>query len=141
MEISKLNAAGLLLFNSGYIYRRLRKESEKLGIRWTQVTLLKDIELLAPVTQKELAKVNHMSGPSISVIVNEMVDLGLVVRKVNPLDKRSSSLSLTPKGQRRLENDGNKLQRCLVPLLEELSSSDIEQILEAELALAKVIAK
>ncbi|MEM7079648.1 MAG: MarR family transcriptional regulator [Pseudomonadota bacterium] len=133
-------AAGLVLFNSGAIYRLLRKEAEKSGVRWTQITLLKDIELLTPVTQKELATVNHLSGPSISVAMNEMVDQGLVRRTTNPLDRRSANLSLTNKGRRRLEQDGAKLERCLVPLLSRLSKQETAALIDAESALARVLA-
>ena len=134
----QLNAAGLLLFNSGYIYRRLRKEAERIGIRWSTLTLLKDIELLSPVTQKELAAENHISGPSVSVLVNQMIKEGLIKRTANSKDRRSSTLSLTPKGQSRLNSDGLKLQESLLPLLDKLSAKEITALLRAEFSLSKL---
>ena len=134
----QLNAAGLLLFNSGYIYRRLRKEAERIGIRWSTLTLLKDIELLSPVTQKELAAENHISGPSVSVLVNQMIKEGLIKRTANSKDRRSSTLSLTPKGQSRLNSDGLKLQESLLPLLDKLNAKEITALLRAEFSLSKL---
>lgn len=131
------SAAGLLLFNSGYIYRRLRKEAEKLGIKWTTLTLLKDIELLGPVTQKQLAQENHLSGPTVSVLISEMIEEGLVKRTINPEDKRSSTLLLSKKGEKRLESEGSKLQASLLPLLNSLTETEIENLLSGELALSK----
>jgi len=134
----QLAAAGLLLFNSGYIYRKLRKEAESAGIRWSALTLLKDIELLAPVTQKALAAENHMSGPSVSVLINQMVEEGLVKRTKNLQDKRSSTLALTSRGQRRLTADGLKLQESLLPLLKQLSDKEALALLRAEYSLSKL---
>ncbi len=132
------DTAGLLLFNSGYIYRRLRKEASRLGIKWTTLTLLKDIELLGPVTQKQLALENHLSGPTVSVLVNEMIEDDLVRRTVNPEDKRSSTLLLSKKGHRRLEREGSKLQESLAPLLSSLTDIEIENLLSGEFALSKL---
>lgn len=132
------NTAGLLLFNSGYIYRRLRKEAAGLGIKWTTLTLLKDIELLGPVTQKQLAHENHLSGPTVSVLVKEMIKDGFVKRTMNPTDKRSSTLLLSKKGEKRLESEGSKLQESLVPLLSNLTDIEIENLLKGEFALSKL---
>lgn len=134
----QLTAAGLLLFNSGYVYRRLRKEAERLGIKWTILTLLKDIELLAPVTQKELATENHISGPSVSVLINQMVEDGLIKRTKNLKDKRSSTLCLTQRGQRQLNSDGLKLQESLLPVLKQLTDKEIGALLRAEYSLSKL---
>lgn len=135
---NRSNTAGLLLFNSGYIYRRLRKEAAGLGIKWTRLTLLKDIELLGPVTQKQLANENHLSGPTVSVLINEMIEDGLVSRTVNPSDKRSSTLLLSKKGQKRLEKEGSKLQESLLPLLSSLTNVEIDNLLSGEFALSKL---
>lgn len=132
------NTASLLLFNSGYIYRRLRKEAAGLGIKWTTLTLLKDIELLGPVTQKQLASENHLSGPTVSVLINGMIEEGLVSRTVNPNDKRSSTLLLSKKGAKRLEREGSKLQESLLPLLSSLTNSEVENLLNGEYALSKL---
>ena len=137
MDSNIKNAAGLLLFNAGYVYRLLRKNSEQLNVSWTQITLLKDIEMHAPITQKELAKINHMSGPSVSVATNKMIQQGFVKRTTNASDKRSSTLSLTLKGQQKLDKDGDKLQACLMPLLEQLSKSELNNLVKSELCLAK----
>jgi len=134
----QLATAGLLLFNSGYIYRRLRKEAERLGVRWSTLTLLKDIELLSPVTQKELATENHLSGPSVSVLINQMDEEGLIRKTKNLQDKRSFTLSLTHKGQRKLDSDGLKLQESLMPLLQQLTGKETSALLRAEYSLSKL---
>lgn len=132
------DAAGLILFNAGCIYRRLRQDSRRLGISWTAITLLKDIELLEPVTQKELARVNHMSAPSISVAVKQMRASGWLSRRQDPNDGRSATLRLTRSGRAKLEADGLALQHSLVSLLQALDADTLDAVLRAEGTLARL---
>ena len=133
-----MNAAGLLLFNGGYIYRLLRNNSAQLGIKWSALTLLKDVGLLAPVTQKQLAQTSKMSGPSVSVAISQMVKDGLLKRKLDPNDRRSSTLSLTASGQQRLEREGRQLQESLLPLVSQLGPKEIDDLVRAESILSKL---
>ena len=67
-----------------------------------------------------------------------MIKEGLIKRTANSKDRRSSTLSLTPKGQSRLNSDGLKLQESLLPLLDKLSAKEITALLRAEFSLSKL---
>lgn len=79
-----------------------------------------------------------MSGPSVSVLTNQMVEEGLIKRTKNLKDKRSSTLTLTHKGQSRLNSDGLKLQESLLPMLEQLTDKEMGALLRAEYSLSKL---
>lgn len=133
-----LDASGLVLFNAGCVYRRLRHDARRLGISWPMVTLLKDIELLEPVTQKELACVNHLSAPSISLAVKEMRANNWVSHQQNPADRRSATLGLTRRGRAKLAADGLALQKALLGLMQPLEAGEVADLIRAEGTLARL---
>lgn len=135
-DSKRLDTAGYILFNAGCVYRRLRRSSRRLGIRWQAITLLKDIELLEPVTQKDLATLNQISAPSVSVAVKGLVAEGLVQRVPDPSDGRSAGLSLTRRGRAKLDAEALALQNSLAEVLEDLSADQLDLLHRAEALLA-----
>jgi DNA-binding MarR family transcriptional regulator len=51
-----------------------------------------------PLTHRELAELNHTTGPYVSVIVDKLEAHGLVQRGPHPDDNRRKLVSLTPAG-------------------------------------------
>lgn len=91
------------------------------GMRGVLVNLLEDGNQTVP----ELARRRPVSRQHIQTLVNELLKLGLVTRKPNPMHKRSKLVGLTPEGHRTisamLEREKELLQDlCLEANLEQL---------------------
>ncbi|MFG1477719.1 MarR family transcriptional regulator [Xanthobacter sp. V4C-4] len=109
-----------------------------IGLSGTQYTILTSIARLSArvpnLGVNQLAEHLHLSGAFITLEVNKLVTAGLVIKAVNPEDRRRVVLTVTPEAERRL----TELARVQVPandsLFEPLSAQEFK-------ALRSVIAK
>ena len=73
------------------------------------------------LTVKEVAAAATMDAPAATVAVNDLEDRGLVVREVDPHNRRSKLVSLTDAGRR---HGGDHRQRSKDPAPEQLCDLD-----------------
>jgi DNA-binding MarR family transcriptional regulator len=52
-----------------------------------------------PLTHRQLAELNHTTGPYVSLIVDKLEEHGLVQRGPHPDDRRRKLVTLTPSGR------------------------------------------
>ncbi|MGH7996827.1 MAG: MarR family winged helix-turn-helix transcriptional regulator [Opitutaceae bacterium] len=116
-------AAHQLMFISGYVHRLLRNEARRLGLRWMSCIVLNDLQLLGPSKQRQLAGVEQVSAPTMTVLIQQMERQGLVQRERGRDDARVSLVSITPNGRKELKRAGRLLRRRLEIELEKLSVS------------------
>ena len=55
---------------------------EKIG--WTALMILKDLDFLGPSSQRELAEIEQVRAPTMTVLINQMERKGWVQRRVQP---------------------------------------------------------
>ncbi|HYO03778.1 MAG TPA: MarR family transcriptional regulator [Mycobacterium sp.] len=72
---------------------------ETTGLPFSRVRVLLRLAK-RPMTAKEIAEAATMDAPATSVAVNDLEDRGLVVREVNPANRRCKVVSLTDEGRR-----------------------------------------
>jgi DNA-binding MarR family transcriptional regulator len=78
--------------------RRLRQEAgTDLGP--SQTAALATIERHGPLTPSELARIERVQRPTATRIVARLEENGLVARVADPLDRRSFTVTATPKGR------------------------------------------
>lgn len=96
-----------------------------------QYTALTVLERHPDLTSAQLAKNSFVRAQTMAQITTELIDRGLVSRRVDPTNKRRHLLSVTPGGQlilnRLLPEIGN-IEREMV---NELPSNDVRQLREA----------
>src|SRR5215207_6579904 len=105
---SSLTVAAPLMFVSGYVYRILRLEARSARLRWTGILVLKDLELLGPLTQQALADIEQVSRPTMTVLLHELEELRWVTRKVHSVNRSSNLVHLTARGRKQLRAAGAK---------------------------------
>jgi len=71
---------------------------ERSGLPFSRVRILKRLKR-TPLTVKEIAAFATMDAPAATVAVNDLEDRGLVVREVNPANRRCKVVSLTDAGR------------------------------------------
>ena len=80
-----------------------------------------------PPSMKVVAERLHCNAPNMTFMVNQLTDRGLVERAVDPADRRSRVLVLTPKG-RRVRDEVVRAALAGTPLAA-LNDSELRQLL------------
>jgi DNA-binding MarR family transcriptional regulator len=127
-----------LMFVSGYVYRILRLEARSAGLRWTGILVLKDLDLLGPLTQQALADIEQVSRPTMTVLLHELEGLGWVTRKVHAANRSSNLVHITARGKRELRAAGAKFLSRIQHALEGLPPHDLAQLERGVTALAQM---
>jgi DNA-binding MarR family transcriptional regulator len=125
-----------LMFVSGYVYRILRLEARSAGLRWTGILVLKDLDLLGPLTQQALADIEQVSRPTMTVLLHELEDLGWVTRKVHSANRSSNLVHLTGRGKKELRAAGARFLDRIHDALEGLPARDLAHLERGVAALA-----
>ncbi|MFR9804490.1 MarR family winged helix-turn-helix transcriptional regulator [Pseudonocardia sp. RS010] len=82
--------------------RRLRARFGEPPLRGAQAELLQQVEAEPGVGVAAAARALHLAGNSVSTLVNQLVDAGLLRREPDPADRRAVRLFLTPGAVERL---------------------------------------
>jgi DNA-binding MarR family transcriptional regulator len=85
-----------------HLLRKLRREDEGSGLNAPRLSALSVIVFGGPVTLGDLAAAEQVRPPTMTRIVNALEEQGLVIKKQNANDGRSTYLSATPAGQKLL---------------------------------------
>ncbi|MBJ7341478.1 MarR family transcriptional regulator [Mycolicibacterium sp.] len=72
---------------------------ETTGLPFSRVRVLRRLAKRS-MTAKEIAEAATMDAPATSVAVNDLEDRGLVVREVDPTNRRCKVITLTDEGRR-----------------------------------------
>lgn len=115
-----MNSGFMINDCSKLLRNRLNKELEIEDITASQFAVIKDIEMNSvldkkeiKVTAVEIAERLGMDKPTISGIINRLIDKEYLEKQPNPTDKRSSILKLT------------KESKVKLPTLEKISNKVI----------------
>jgi DNA-binding MarR family transcriptional regulator len=108
------------------LHRRLRQES-LAGLSPAQASALATVRRLGSPTLGELASTEQVQPPSMTRIVANLSDGGLVTRLTDDTDRRSARVRITPAGTRALERIKTLKTAFLVHQLAELSPEERDQ--------------
>ncbi len=102
--------------------RRLRAEKQVQGMSSTKVALLGHLVRNGPMTPGHLAQVEFVQPQSLSRVLAEMAESGLVSRTDHPDDGRQFLINVTALGRRSLSEDMRSrdawLQQAMLQLTE-----------------------
>jgi DNA-binding MarR family transcriptional regulator len=135
---SATNVSAPLMFVSGYVYRMLRQEARNAGLRWTAVLVLKDLELLGPLSQQALADIEQVRRPTMTVLLQQMEELGWVERRVHSANRSSNLVRITQKGTKELRAAGRMFLARIQAALAGLPPRDLARLEAGLEAVAKM---
>ncbi len=101
-----------------HLLRRLRPADEASGLSAPRLSALSVIVFAGPITISDLAAAEQVSPPTISRLVKELEQAGLVSRDRDPDDGRVQRIKATAQGRRTLE-EGRR--RRVAKLADDLS--------------------
>ena len=122
-----------------HLLRKLRKEDEGSGLNAPRLSALSVIVFGGPITLGDLAAAEQVRPPTMTRIVNALEEQGLVTRKPNKDDGRSTLLSATPAGKKLLMEGRARRVRALAKQIAALSREQRSALQEASEILKAVI--
>jgi DNA-binding MarR family transcriptional regulator len=103
-------ASEQLMFVSGYVYRLLREKARELGIRWSGLMVLVDLDLLGPTEQRTLVAIEKVRGSTMTVLLQDLEGRGWVEREAHEGDARVTRVTITGSGRTELRRAGRLLR-------------------------------
>jgi DNA-binding MarR family transcriptional regulator len=103
--------------------RRLRQEAGS-SLSPSQGAALATIDRHGPLTPSEVATRERIQRPTATRVIARLEESGLVVRAVDPADRRSSLVSLSPAGAALLDEVRTRKDAFLSQRLEALGRED-----------------
>lgn len=83
-------------------------------------------------TMKEIAEKIHRTKPTVTVLVDKLVDYGYVIKEKNPTDRRETYIRLTAKGLKlrpRFEKISEKLNEIVYGGFNDYEAEQFEKML------------
>ena len=113
-----------------HLLRRLRREDDAGGLNAPRLSALSVIVFAGPIALGDLARAEQVRPPTMTRIVDALVELGLAAKQPHPTDKRSTLIAATPAGRKLLLAGRERRVRALARQIAALDSAD-QQKLEA----------
>ena len=120
------------------VLRIVRVEDTKAGIGPAQLSALSVLVFVGPRTLGELAAAEQVTPPTMSRIVQALVEQGLADRISPPEDRRSVRIGPTARGRKLLLAGRDRRVRVLAKHLERLNDDDLNTLAQAARLLAEI---
>jgi MarR family transcriptional regulator for hemolysin len=114
-----INHASRLLMH--HFEQRLRP----LGFGTAYLPVAVALKERGPMLQKQLTELAHVEQPTMAALLGRMERDGLIIRQIDPRDKRSTRLSLSTKGIERLPEAKEGLQEIADDAIKGLSGEEM----------------
>jgi DNA-binding MarR family transcriptional regulator len=106
------------------LLRLLRREDDSSGLSAPRLSALSVLVFAGPQSLAELAAAEQVRPPTMSRIVDGLVEAGLITREAKPGDRRSVRIAATEEGKRLLEAGRERRVRALTSRLARLAESE-----------------
>ena len=106
------------------LLRRLRREDDGSGLSAPRLSALSVIAFGGPLSLAELAAAEQVRPPTMSRIVDALLEAKLVTRQTDPDDRRSVRIAATPKGIKLMEAGRERRVQALVQQLGGIAGSE-----------------
>jgi DNA-binding MarR family transcriptional regulator len=118
----RLHAASVRLL------RMLRTEDGAGGISGPRLSALSSLAAGGPASLADLAGAEQVRPPTMSRIVEGLVEAGLATREPAPGDRRSVRIAATAKGERLMREGRDRRVRLLTVRLSKLADSELRAL-------------
>lgn len=124
-----------------HLLRKLRREDAASGLNAPRLSALSAVVFGGPVTLGDLATAEQVRPPTMTRIVDALAEQGLVIKKKNEQDARSTLIRATAAGKKLLMQGRERRVRALASQIAALGSEDRAVLGRAAEILRKVIAE
>lgn len=113
------------------LLRRLRAEDRASGLSGPRLSALSVIVFAGPISMGELAAAEQVRPPTITRLVSDLEDAGLVRRDRDPRDRRVQLVRATAKGSRLLQRGRRRRVESLAGEVAKLTPSERRELVAA----------
>jgi DNA-binding MarR family transcriptional regulator len=104
--------------------RLVRNQRVDMSVTLTQLSAMGTLRKSGPMSAGELATCERVQPPSMSKVLANLEERGLVLREVHPTDRRQAVLKITPAGVALLDSERRSRDEWLTRQLATLSPED-----------------
>ncbi|MGA8741779.1 MAG: MarR family transcriptional regulator [Terracidiphilus sp.] len=122
------------------LLRKLRREDAASGLSAPRLSALSVVVFAGPVALGDLATVEQVRPPTMTRIVDALAEQGLVTKKRNAEDGRSTLILATAAGKKLLKRGRERRVRSLARQIAVLRADDLSALRDAAEILKRVIA-
>jgi DNA-binding MarR family transcriptional regulator len=122
-----------------HLLRKLRREDGESGLNAPRLSALSVIVFAGPVTLRDIAAAEQVRPPTMTRIVDALVEQGLVTRTRNEADGRSTLIATTKAGKKLLMQGRERRVRALARQIAALDLRERGVLEESVLILKRVI--
>ena len=123
-----------------HLLRKLRREDAASGLNAPRLSALSVVVFAGPVTLGDLAAAEQVRPPTMTRIVDALAEHGLVGKKKNAQDGRSTLIHATAAGKRLFMQGRKRRVRALAAQIAALKAEDRKALANAAEILKRVIA-
>ena len=114
----------LLLAQVGHMYKwYVTKQMKDTELKAGQAGILAILQMVGPMSQRELADHIHITPPSVNVAVQKLEKLGYIRKEQDEKDQRMTRIHLTERGEKILGNMHEILRSTEDTLLKNMSKT------------------
>ena len=110
---------------------RMLRQQDRGELTLTYRAALATIERNGPITLGDLAEVEHIAPPTVTKMVHSLHERGLIVRAVDPDDRRVTRVSISASGAALLAADRKRRTEWLAGQVRGLDAADRERLAAA----------
>jgi DNA-binding MarR family transcriptional regulator len=104
--------------------RVVRNQRVDMSVTLTQLSAMATLLKSGPMSAGELANCERVQPPSMTKVLANLEERGLVRRDVRPTDRRQAIIAITPAGEELLESERRSRDAWLTKRLATLSSEE-----------------
>jgi DNA-binding MarR family transcriptional regulator len=133
LAVSPLDGAEIaarLRLSATRLARILRQQAD-LGLTPSQITALATVGREGPLTLGALADTEHVTPPSMTKVVERLEGLGLIERRIDPVDRRRVLAAVTPAGEAALATARARKDALLSTRIAELDPDELARLAAA----------
>lgn len=123
-----LNVFVKLMRASESVSTRVHRELAMYNLTISQFGVLEALYHLGPMCQRDLAKKILKSSGNLTMVIDNLVKRGLVIRERDPEDRRYFIIKLTDQGSSLIENIFPDHARRITTTLSVLDSSELREL-------------
>lgn len=122
------------------VRRRLRTVVPGPPLRGAQLELMRVVEQQPGIGIAPAARVLHLAANTVSTLVDQLIELGMLVRDTDPDDRRAARLWLTGSATQRLAAGRQARMELMTQVVAGLSDTEREALAQALPALRALLA-
>jgi DNA-binding MarR family transcriptional regulator len=104
--------------------RLVRNQRVDMSVTLTQLSAMATLRKSGPMSAGELAACERVQPPSMTKVLANLEERGLVRREVHPTDRRQAVIDITPAGEELLDSERRSRDAWLTKQLATLSAED-----------------